>query len=72
MHDDDSNYPIGMCAECDKPRDYEYRNIGREQWAFCTEHKRKWQFGDNLFSSWRYETEDDWWRNVEFLKDYRV
>ena len=70
--DNPDNYPVGVCPDCKTlPKyQYEYRNIGKGQWAFCTEHKRKWLFGCNLFTSWKHETEEDWIRNSDFLSDY--
>jgi hypothetical protein len=36
-----------------------YRNLGREHWFFCAEHKVKWYVGSSLFSGWREETVED-------------
>ncbi len=46
---------LGICPECGR---YDgYLNIGRGQWFYCTEHHTCWLAGENLFSSWRFETE---------------
>ena len=59
---------FGLCPYC---KDYDYYvNIGKAHWFVCNKHKVKWLAGMNLFSSWRYETEDDWKRNYEQIKDY--
>ena len=49
-----------------------YVNIGRNHWGYCDECKRKWNWGSNILSSWRNETEEDWKRNEEFLQGYTL
>ncbi len=80
MDDDTSPLPearsgtrFGRCPDCDNTSDdeHECRNIGREHWFFCTEHKTKWCAGENLMSSYQHETEFTYLKNVEFLSDYR-
>jgi hypothetical protein len=34
-------------------------NVGRSHWMSCAEHKVKWCVGENLFSHWRDQTEDE-------------
>ena len=46
-------------------------NIRREYWMYCREHRVKWRIGENLFSGCRYETEEQWSKNAELLKDFR-
>ena len=43
-------------------------NVGRNHWAICERDQVCWSLGSNLFSSWRYETEDLWHRNAETLE----
>lgn len=47
-----------------------YRNIQKSHFCFCEKHKKVWSVGWNLFSSWRYEDEDTWKRNDEFLSEF--
>jgi hypothetical protein len=61
---------FGACPECGK-RDG-YRNIYRQHFFFCEEHRITWVPGTNLFSSWREESKKDWREAWEQLKDYRV
>ena len=59
---------FGVCPECLNAAGC---NIGRENWRYCKEHRVKWQVGENLFSTWRSETEDQWFDNYKILKDFR-
>jgi hypothetical protein len=59
---------FGVCPHCLQASDC---NIGRANWMYCKEHRVKWQVGENLFSSWRHETEEQWFNNYELLKDFR-
>ena len=43
------------------------RNVGREQWFYCEEHRYKWCAGENLVSSWREEEPLTWARNTSWL-----
>jgi len=45
---------FGLCPVCHKTDGY--INIGRAHWFLCEAHKTKWFIGENLFSSWIYET----------------
>jgi hypothetical protein len=49
-----------------------YLNIGRNHWFYCTAHRVKWNRGENLFSTWRMENEEDWRKNQELLTDYET
>ena len=53
----------GCCDTC--------LNIGRSHWYVCHQHKVRWNVGENLFSSWRNETEDDWQRNWMQIGEYK-
>ncbi len=46
-------------------------NIGRGHWYVCHQHKVRWMVGENLFSSWRNETEADWRRNWMQIGEYK-
>ena len=59
---------FGGCPVCGC--DAECHNIGREQWFDCPQHKRKWCAGSNLFDSWKYETQSEWFENWEYLSDF--
>lgn len=60
---------FGACPECGSNDGY--LNIGRAHFVLCDEHKLCWQVGENLFSSWRSETEDVWQENHRLLSIYR-
>ena len=68
------NFPVsvhcyGGCPHCRKHDGY--LNIGRNHWFVCKKHKVKWLHGSNLFSHWREETQEDWDRNREDIKNYQ-
>jgi hypothetical protein len=48
---------FGVCPICGKSD--RYLNAGRTQVFYCAEHKKSWCAGSNIFSSWRFETEDE-------------
>lgn len=58
-----------VCVRCSKPTCW-IRNIGRQHWAYCEGCHLKFVVGENLFSSWREQTEEEWKKNWEFLKDF--
>lgn len=45
---------FGSCPECDGLDGF--INIGRGHWFYCSEHKKTWYGGSNIFSSWREQT----------------
>jgi len=49
-----------------------YLNLDREHWFKCDSHRVRWLVGSNLFSSWRFESQADWWRNGDRLAGYRI
>jgi len=61
-------YYFGACY-CGKTSGY--FNIGRNHWFCCNDCKTRWCIGNNLFSSWRSESEDEWKENIERYKDYK-
>jgi hypothetical protein len=48
---------FGTCPHCHDCGGY--INVGRSHWFFCDEHKVRWLIGSNLFSCWRYQTEEE-------------
>ena len=48
---------FGVCPICHKTDGYV--NVGRTHVFYCKEHKVSWCAGANLFSTWRYETEEE-------------
>jgi len=64
----DGHY-FGVCPECGTCDGY--RNIGRNHWFFCAEHKTKWCAGSNLLSSWQQATEAHWEDSARFLADFK-
>ena len=64
----ESNY-FGSCPECGRAA--RYLNFHRDHWFVCDEHKVRWWGGSNMFSNWRYETEEDWEANGKLLMGYR-
>ena len=58
----------GGCPQCGL--NHGYLNVGRAHWFVCHTHKTKWCRGDNLMSSWRYESEREWASNHARLKSY--
>ena len=60
---------FGGCPECG--RSDGYRNVRRDHWFVCDEHKTKWLVGANLFSCWREESDEIWRENTAKLAEYR-
>ncbi len=58
-----------VCVRCNKPTCW-ICNIGRQHWAYCEACCVKFMVGENLFSSWREQSEEDWKKNREFLEDF--
>jgi hypothetical protein len=61
---------FGDCPKC-------YRNDGcynyhMDHWYVCHKHKVRWLIGGNLFSSWKRETHEDWFRNWQLIGNYKV
>ena len=67
IFDDDENY-FGHCPVPDHENCY--RNIGRSHWMVCDTCRIKWFMGENLFSSWRSQSEETWKANAETIKEY--
>ena len=59
---------FGACPTCGKNDGY--RNVGREHWFYCAEHRTKWCYGDNIFSSWRHDGPEVFEKNARFLADF--
>ena len=62
---------FGDCPKCEHRGNDGYLNIGREHWILCHIHRLKWCVGENLFSSWRRETRDNWEDNHRRIARYR-
>lgn len=61
---------FGNCPECGGNDGY--RNVYKQHFFYCNEHRTVWPAGINLFSSWRDESEGTWRENYDHLKDYRI
>lgn len=74
MHDTIKPPPVtttecyGGCPACGRTDGY--RNVGRDHWFFCAEHRVRWWAGSNLFSSWRGETEAAFRENIAFMEPF--
>jgi hypothetical protein len=65
----DQNLYWGRCPQCGKSDGY--LSIGRVHWFYCEAHRVKWCAGENLFSSWRADTDEDRKKNAAFLRDFQ-
>ena len=59
----------GACPKCGDTSGC--LNIGRAHWFRCDEHRTKWYVGENMYSGWREETEEEWRANRDRLAYYR-
>jgi len=59
---------FGVCPICKQTDGY--LNIGRSHGFVCHAHKKKWCMGSNLFSAWRYQSEEEWEENWNLLERY--
>jgi hypothetical protein len=58
---------FGTCPHC---RNHDgIINVGRGHWLFCDRHKVRWFVGENLFDSWRDQTEAEQ-RAIYAAKDF--
>ena len=60
---------FGGCPRC--WRNNGYLNVGPQHWFVCHEHRVKWLAGENLFSTWRDESNIDWQGNAARIARYR-
>jgi hypothetical protein len=60
---------FGGCPECGQTDGY--LNLGRDHWFVCDQHRTKWWIGSNVFSCWRNETQEDWYRAAAKLSQHR-
>lgn len=58
----------GHCPRCGGNDGY--FNLGRAHYSFCRLCRTKWMTGENLFSSWRAESAEDWEANQREYADY--
>ena len=72
IHPDPVQDHFGVCSACGKNDGFV--NIGRGHWFFCKGHRVQWYVGDNLFSSWRQETEEEQRRRYDELglEDFQI
>jgi hypothetical protein len=68
MNNEKANDYFGLCPVCKKPGIC--RNIGRDHWFACDEHRIRWWEGSNLFSRWRDEDPSVWEENARLLETY--
>jgi hypothetical protein len=61
---------FGGCPKC--WRNDGCLNVGPVHWFICHKHRTKWFVGENLFSTWRDETEDEWQANHDRIREYRL
>ena len=61
---------FGVCPICG--RHDSYRNLHREQWFVCHEHQTRWFAGENILSTWRSESPEDWQQNITDIGHYRI
>jgi hypothetical protein len=59
-------YPCKICKG-----DTTYLNVCQQHFFICEACRVSWCGAWRLFSSWQYETQEDWDRNIETLKQYR-
>jgi hypothetical protein len=59
---------FGGCPECGGSD--RCLHVGPEHWMVCDTHRAKWCVGVNLFSVWRYYTEEDFEQNRAILATY--
>lgn len=59
---------FGLCPSCHKTDGH--LNVGRNHWFVCHQHHVRWHAGENLFSSWRRETEAIWERSWQRISHY--
>jgi hypothetical protein len=60
---------FGGCPVCGRTNGC--HSVGPEHWYVCHTHRTKWNVGRNLFSSWKYLTEEEHRENHELLAGYR-
>lgn len=54
---------FGLCPVCKETDGY--LSVGRNHWFVCEKHRVRWWIGENVFSSWRDETESEQQRHCE-------
>lgn len=63
----EKNY-FGACSVCGSSAGY--LNIERNHFYICHKHKKRWNVGSNLFSSWHNENEQIWKKNWKKISKY--
>ena len=59
---------FGVCPKCG--RHDGYLNLHRAHYFVCHAHRFKWCVGENLFSSWRCQSEAEFRRNALDIRSY--
>ena len=62
---------FGVCPVCRRGGELMV-NFGREHWVVCRRDRVRWCFGENLFSSWRNQSEADYRANLARYGSFRV
>lgn len=60
---------LAVCVRCDNPTCW-ICSIGRQHWAYCEACRVKFMVGENLFSHWREQTEEQRNENRKFLEGF--
>lgn len=60
----------GGCPQCGKNDGC--LSVGAVHWYVCHKHRTKWCVGENLFSGWREQTDQERRRNAAMLSTYRI
>lgn len=61
--------PFGNCPHCQN--EGINNNVGRVHWFTCEDCRVKWRVGENLFGTWREQTDEDNRRIARRLMAYR-
>lgn len=59
------------CPQCGDESQVSFLNVHRQHYCICERCRIRWWYGDNLFSSWKEQTEEDWQANKQTLSAYR-
>jgi hypothetical protein len=61
---------FGGCPTCGANDGY--LNCGRAHVFYGAEHKVAWDYGSNIFSSWRFESEAEQRAKYELIEDFEL
>ncbi len=54
---DEPAVDLGGCLICG--RNDGFVNVAEHHWSYCLTHRTMWWAGSNMFSSWKYETDEE-------------